>query len=85
MRSIDTSQKLQRAISDWRKETGSIPLVSSHGRSSVDGSYRSDESDNDLKSSRSRDAPSSSAPQSAKRKYRRHPKVCVVRPSEDLF
>jgi hypothetical protein len=68
-------QKLQRAIAESRGQTNTLPLpVALNQSTPVDGIYRSDDSAPEGRA-RQRDVPVAGAATSAKRKYRRHPRV----------
>ncbi|KAH7072984.1 hypothetical protein BKA63DRAFT_55193 [Paraphoma chrysanthemicola] len=70
-------RKLQRAIAETRGKSSDIPLPVALGRAtSVEGSYRSgEESGPESKGKQGEASATGATGQSAKRKYRRHPKV----------
>jgi hypothetical protein len=70
-------QKLQRAIAESRGQSLGRPLpIALDHAGSVDGSYRSDDSATETKVRHGETSITGVAP-SAKRKYRRHPKVSI--------
>ena len=76
---VTVCQKLQRAIAESRGQASSRPLpIALSKAGSVDGSYRSDESATESKAPKQGEASATGAPPSAKRKYRRHPKVSLA-------
>lgn len=75
---LTTYQKLQRAIAESRGQSSGRPLpIALEHAGSVDGSYRSDDSATETKV-RQGEALAPGVTPSAKRKYRRHPKVSLV-------
>ncbi|KAF2185117.1 hypothetical protein K469DRAFT_779923 [Zopfia rhizophila CBS 207.26] len=68
-------QKLQRAIAESRGQAPDRPLPTALGKAtSIDGSYRSDDSAPESKGKPGEPTTSGTAGTSTKRKYRRHPK-----------
>ena len=71
-------KKLQRAIAESRGQSSEKPLPINLPRAgSTAGSYRSDDSGPESKTKQPESSNPSSGVTGAKRKYRRHPKVCL--------
>lgn len=77
--SLHASQKLQRAIAEYRGLSADRPLLTTLNlAASIDTPDRSDDSPPDPKIKQGESA-AQGAPTTTKRKYRRHPKVSAIR------